>query len=57
MTARARFTQADIARALRAAAKIGRRMVVEVKPDGTLRILQEDEPPQKPTRERKEIVL
>ncbi len=38
MNRRARVTQADIARALRAAKQAGDDMCVEVTPDGTIRI-------------------
>jgi hypothetical protein len=34
----ARFTQADIARALKAVEQVGARMAVEILPDGTIRI-------------------
>ena len=45
MTRRAaRVTQADIARALRAAAQMGERMVLEIAPDGTMRIMPATEP-------------
>lgn len=36
---RALFSEADAARALRAAAKAGVAAVVEIKPDGTIRII------------------
>jgi hypothetical protein len=35
----ARFTQADIARALRAVGQTGARVAVEITPDGTIRIV------------------
>jgi hypothetical protein len=45
MTRRAaRVTQADIARALRAAAQMGERMAVEIAPDGTIRITKAPDP-------------
>jgi hypothetical protein len=48
MTMRAaRFSQADIARALRAARQVGGGAVVEIAPDGTIRIT----PPPKPQEE------
>ena len=38
MNRKSRCTQADIARALRAAKQVGEDMCVEVTPDGTIRI-------------------
>ena len=38
----AKVTQADIARALRAARQVGPNWFVEIAPDGTIRILQGD---------------
>lgn len=38
MTRAVRFTEADIARVLRAAIKTGARVLVEVTPDGTIKI-------------------
>ncbi len=38
----ARTTQADIARALRAAEKIGLKVSVEIIPDGTIRIIPQN---------------
>jgi hypothetical protein len=35
----ARFTQADIARAIKAVEKTGAKMAVEIAPDGTIRIV------------------
>lgn len=45
----ARFTQADIARAIRAVEQTGARMAVEIGPDGTIRIVPaepRDRPPE-----------
>jgi hypothetical protein len=54
----ARFTQADIARALRAVKDAGGDMAVEIAPDGTIRIVPHEpvEPPRRrPLDGRKEI--
>lgn len=44
----ARFTQADLSRAIRAIAQAGSNMMVEVMPDGTMRILPAPSPSQSP---------
>jgi hypothetical protein len=41
-----KVTQADIARALRAAEQTGQRRVVEIAPDGTIRLVPDDGPRQ-----------
>lgn len=38
----ARFTQADVARAIKAVEQTGARMAVEIGPDGTIRIVPID---------------
>ena len=58
----AKVTQADIARALRAAEQAGVRVVVEIAPDGTIRLIpatnnQELSRGQLPVEREKEIVL
>jgi hypothetical protein len=50
----ARFTEADLRRAIRAVAKTNGRYTVEIAPDGTIRIVPRDERIEKP---RKEAVL
>jgi hypothetical protein len=53
----ARFTQADVARSIRAAKQAGAR-VVELLPDGTIRIcLDGEEKPAKPVEPDREVVL
>jgi hypothetical protein len=53
----ARFTQADVARSIRAAKQAGAR-VVELLPDGTIRIcLGGEEKPPKPVESDREVVL
>jgi hypothetical protein len=53
-----RLTQADIARALRAAAQSGTRVVVEIDPvRGLIRITQADQPASAPVELPREIVL
>jgi hypothetical protein len=47
----ARFTQADIARAIRAIEQTGARMTVKIAPDGTIWIVPDDNVPQPPTVE------
>jgi hypothetical protein len=51
MTRRATLTVADITRALKAAARLGRHSIVEILPDGTIRIVNETEKPVAPVRE------
>lgn len=41
----ARFTQADVTRAIRAVEQTGARMAVEIAPDGTIRIVPYEAPP------------
>jgi hypothetical protein len=41
----ARFTQADVARAIRAVEQTGARMAVEIDPSGTIRIIPYEPPP------------
>lgn len=59
----ARFTQADLARAIRAVEQTGASMAVEIGPDGTIRIVPISETcftrqPEKPqVEEEREIVL
>jgi hypothetical protein len=53
MTRPARFTQAEIARVLRAAVELGQRVEVVVEPDGTIRI----RPAADPIAQAPEIVL
>lgn len=51
----ARFTQADIARAIKAVEQTGANMCVEITPDGTIRIVPIPERPKRdeaPPRER-----
>lgn len=43
----ARFTQADLARAVRAAKSVGDDMAVDLRPDGTIRIFRLVETPEK----------
>lgn len=43
---RLRFRQADIERALKAAARVGAPMAVEIDPDGTIRLTPSHPPPQ-----------
>jgi hypothetical protein len=45
MKRKAAFTEADVSRALRAAAKLGRQWAVEIEPQGMIRIVPHD--PQK----------
>ena len=40
---KAKFTQSDVARAIRAIQQTGAKMVVEITPDGTIRIVPIDE--------------
>jgi hypothetical protein len=44
----ARFTQADVARAIRAVEQTGARMAVEIGPDGTIRIVPVSDAPRIP---------
>ncbi|MCV9940968.1 hypothetical protein OIU35_31845 [Boseaceae bacterium BT-24-1] len=59
----ARFTQADIARTVRAVAQARVRAVVEVALDGTIRVLigeklvESDAEPQVPVEEAEDVVL
>jgi len=53
----ARVTEADIARALRAAARQSRPHAVEVLPDGTIRVVPTQDRPNGQLAELKEIVL
>lgn len=56
--ANARFTQAEVARALRAVKQAGVRMKVNVLPDGTIQISPDNEAPQEqPTVPVKKIVI
>jgi hypothetical protein len=58
MTARARVTQSDMARAVRAAHSAPVPCVVEIAPDGTIRIVPvEQAQPVKPVATKREIVL
>jgi hypothetical protein len=52
----ARVTQADIARAIRAAKQAGGG-AVELLPDGTIRILLQAEKPAQPVEPEREVVL
>jgi len=54
----AAFTQADVARAIRAAMQAGAESV-EVRPDGTIVVLLRNPPiaPEEPAPERREIIL
>lgn len=57
----ARFTQADIARAIRATEQTGAHMAVEITPDGTIRVVPIDHKPEDDEKARisrgREIVL
>ena len=53
----ARVTEADINRALRAAAKVGDHLAVDIQPDGTIRIAPVSTTPEKNSPKRKNIVL
>lgn len=53
----ARYTQADIARALRAAQAAGGSWTVTLAPDGSILLTQQPPPEQKPATPRREIVL
>ena len=59
----AKITQADIARTVRAVAQARVRAVVEVMPDGTIRVIMGDDaaavvsPATKPVEKKREIVL
>lgn len=55
----ARFTEADIRRALKAAERFDVPMAVEIKPDGTIRIVPVDgkRPEEERVGENREIVL
>ena len=58
----ARCTQADLARALRAAASVGGGVTVELTPDGTIRLTPGQAPPTtpapgRPVEPEREIVL
>jgi hypothetical protein len=53
----ARFTQADVARSIRAAKQAGAG-AVELKPDGTIRIsLNSGDKPEQPMEPEREVVL
>ena len=59
----AKVTQADIARTVRAVAQARVRAVVEVMPDGTIRVIMGDDaaaavsPATKPVEQKRKIVL
>ena len=53
----ARFTQADIARAINAAKQTGVSMAVEIAPDGTIRLTPADKNSLKGVAEQRKIVL
>lgn len=53
----ARATQADIARAIRAAAQVGSKMSIEVLPDGTIRLTPYSEIQPEPPAPARKIVL
>lgn len=53
----ATFTQADVARALRAIKQADVKMSVEISPDGTIRIVPAQHLPGGAIEQRKEIVL
>lgn len=58
MTARARVTQGDMARAVRAAHSAPVPCVVEIAPDGTIRIVPADlVQPVKPVAIKREVVM
>lgn len=58
MTARARVTQGDMARAVRAAHSAPVPCVVEIAPDGTIRIVPvEQAQPVKPVAIKREVVM
>lgn len=52
----ARVTQADIARAIRAAEQAGSRRTVEIAPDGTIKLVPV-EPTKSEVAKRREIIL
>jgi hypothetical protein len=58
MTTRARVTQSDMARAVRAAHSAPVPCVVEIAPDGTIRIVPVEQAlPVKPVAIRREVVM
>lgn len=58
MTARARVTQADIARAVRAADAGNVPRAIEITPDGTIRLVPVAHlPPTKPVATKREVVM
>lgn len=53
-----RFTQSDVARAIRAAQQVGEPMAVEIAPDGTIRLIPAPAPsPRKPRGDGTHIVF
>jgi len=52
----ARFTQADLARAVRAAKSVGDDMAVDLRPDGTIRIFRLVEGPNAAVEPQPEVV-
>ena len=57
MTARARFTQADVARTVRAVAAAKLRAEIVIAPDGTIRIVPVDQSQPQPVAPKRDIVL
>jgi hypothetical protein len=53
----ARATQADIRRAVQAARQAGAQMVVEITPDGTIRLTPADQNTPKDVAQQRKIVL
>jgi hypothetical protein len=52
MTRRARITVADVSRVIRGAVKAGERTVIEIEPDGRIRLIPgDDRAPKRPGKE------
>jgi hypothetical protein len=53
MTRRARITQSEVSRVIRAAVKSGERTVIEIEPSGVIRLIPNDtrQAPAKPVKE------
>lgn len=54
MTRRARITQSEVSRVIRAAVKSGERTVIEIEPSGVIRLIPNDTR-QAPAKPKKEI--